>query len=51
MYVVEGTYWDEVSPYQDRQIIDYVYVIAGTLAYLAQVGEWIRLRVVGLLKS
>ena len=37
--VVEDTYWDEVSTCQDRQIIDYVYVIAGSLAYLARVAS------------
>ena len=50
-YVVEITYWYEVSFYEDRQIIDYIYVTVGGLAYLARVGEWIRLRVVKLRSS
>ncbi len=45
-YVIESTYWYEVNLYEDRQIIDYIYVTAGGLAYLARVGEWIRLRTV-----
>ncbi len=48
---VELTYWYEVSFYEDRQIIDYIYVTVGGLAYLARVGEWIRLRVVKLRSS
>ncbi len=48
---VELTYWYEVSLYEDRQIIDYIYVTLGGLAYLARVGEWIRLRVVKLRSS
>ena len=47
---VELTYWYEVTFYEDRQIIDYIYVTLGGLAYLARVGEWIRLRV-GKLRS
>ena len=43
-YVVESTYWYEIAHYKDRQIIDYVYVTMGALAYLARVGEWIRQR-------
>ncbi len=50
-YVVEITYWYEVSFYEDRQIIDYIYVTVGGLAYLARVGEWIRLRVMKLRSS
>jgi len=48
---VELTYWYEVTFYEDRQIIDYIYVTLGGLAYLARVGEWIRLRVVKLRSS
>lgn len=48
---VELTYWYEVTFYEDRQIIDYIYVTLGGLAYLARVGEWIRLRVVKLQSS
>jgi DMSO/TMAO reductase YedYZ heme-binding membrane subunit len=48
---VELTYWYEVSLYHDRQIIDYIYVTLGGFAYLARVGEWIRLRVVKLRSS
>jgi hypothetical protein len=33
------TYWEEVTLYDDRQIIDYVYVTLGVLAYLARVAE------------
>jgi DMSO/TMAO reductase YedYZ heme-binding membrane subunit len=47
---VELTYWYEVTFYEDRQIIDYIYVTLGGLAYLARVGEWIRLRVAKLRK-
>jgi DMSO/TMAO reductase YedYZ heme-binding membrane subunit len=43
-YVVWITYWYEVTAYDDRQIIDYIYVVLGALAYLARVGEWIRVR-------
>jgi len=50
-YVVEITYWEEVTFYEDRQIIDYIYVTLGGLAYLARVGEWIRMRVVKLRSS
>jgi len=49
-YVIELTYWYEINLYEDRQIIDYIYVTAGGLAYLARVGEWIRLRVVKRMK-
>ena len=49
-YVIELTYWYEINLYEDRQIIDYIYVTAGALAYLARVGEWIRLRTVKRLK-
>ena len=45
-YIIELTYWYEINLYEDRQIIDYIYVTAGGLAYLARVGEWIRLRIV-----
>ncbi len=48
---VELTYWYEVTFYEDRQIIDYIYVTLGGLAYLARVGEWIRLRIVKLQSS
>jgi sulfoxide reductase heme-binding subunit YedZ len=48
---VELTYWYEVSLYHDRQIIDYIYVTLGGLAYLARVSEWIRVRVVKLRSS
>ena len=44
-FVVEDTYWYEVAVYDDRQIIDYIYVTLGGLAYLARVFEWVRLRV------
>jgi sulfoxide reductase heme-binding subunit YedZ len=39
---VELTYWEEITLYNDRQIIDYIYVTLGGLAYLARVGEWAR---------
>jgi sulfoxide reductase heme-binding subunit YedZ len=48
---VELTYWYEVTFYNDRQIIDYIYVTLGGLAYLARVSEWIRVRVVKLRSS
>ena len=47
-YDVELTYWYEVNLYEDRQIIDYIYVTLGGLAYLARVAEWTRVRVVRL---
>jgi DMSO/TMAO reductase YedYZ heme-binding membrane subunit len=47
-YIIETTYWYEVTLYEDRQVIDYIYVTAGALSYLARVGEWIRMRVVKL---
>jgi len=50
-YDIELTYWYEVNLYEDRQIIDYIYVTLGGLAYLARVSEWIRLRVVKLKSS
>lgn len=50
-YDVELTYWEEITLYNDRQIIDYVYVVLGGLAYLARVGEWIRLRLQKLRKN
>ena len=43
-YDVELTYWEEITLYNDRQIIDYVYVTLGGLAYLARVAEWSRVR-------
>jgi DMSO/TMAO reductase YedYZ heme-binding membrane subunit len=42
---VELTYWHEITLYSDRQIIDYVYAALGALAYLARVGEFLRVRV------
>ncbi len=49
-YVVELTYWYEVSDYEDRQIIDYIYVATGLLAYLLRVTARIRWGVVWLNK-
>jgi len=47
-YDVELTYWEEVTLYHDRQIIDYIYVTLGALAYFARVAVWIRSRLRGL---
>ena len=49
-YVVELTYWYEVSYYEGRQIIDYIYVATGLLAYLLRVTARIRWGVVWLNK-
>jgi len=45
-YVVENTYWYEVAVYEDRQIIDYIYVTLGGLAYLARLVEFARVQIV-----
>ncbi len=37
------TYWEEVTLYEDRQLIDYIYVTLGGLAYLVWVCEWLRI--------
>jgi sulfoxide reductase heme-binding subunit YedZ len=50
-YVIELTYWYEVSYYEDRQIIDYIYVTAGALAYLLRPAEWIRVRASKLMET
>jgi len=43
-YIVELTYWEEITIYDDGQIIDYIYVTLGGLAYLSRVAEWSRIR-------
>ncbi len=48
---VELTYWEEVTLYDDRQIIDYVYVVLGGLAYLTRLIEWTRIRLGRLRKG
>ena len=47
-YVVALTYWYEVSYYEDRQIIDYIYATAGILALLLRVTARIQWGVVWL---
>jgi DMSO/TMAO reductase YedYZ heme-binding membrane subunit len=49
-YDVELTYWEEITIYHDRQIIDYIYVTLGALAYFSRVGEWVRVRARKLMK-
>jgi sulfoxide reductase heme-binding subunit YedZ len=39
-WVVEITYYDEVTVYDDRQIIDYIYVVMGAAAFLARATAW-----------
>ncbi len=43
-YTVASTYVYEVAYYDDRQVIDYIFVVAGVLVYLTRVAAWIRSR-------
>lgn len=44
-FTVAITYCYEITYYNDRQIIDYIYMIAGVLVYLLRVTAWGRSRV------
>ena len=43
-FTVADTYYYELTYYGDIQVIDYIYVVAGLLAYLMRVAAWGRLR-------
>jgi len=44
-YTVLSTYVYEITYYEDRQIIDYIYMAAGLLAYGMRVAAWSSLRI------
>lgn len=46
-YTVADTYYYEITYYEDRQVIDYVYVSVGALVLFLRVAAWLRLRVIG----
>jgi len=41
-FTVVDTYYYEITYYDDRQIVDYVYFAAGVLVYLIRVAAWLR---------
>ena len=43
-YTVASTYVYEIFVYDDPQLIDYVFMVAGVLVYLMRVAAWARLR-------
>ena len=43
-FTVASTYYYEITYYEDRQVIDYIYLVAGVAVYLLRVTAWIRLR-------
>jgi len=43
-YVVADTYRYELFYYDDRQIIDYLYAVAGLTALLVRVAAWVQSR-------
>jgi DMSO/TMAO reductase YedYZ heme-binding membrane subunit len=43
-FTVADTYYYELTYYGDIQVIDYIYAVAGLLAYLMRVAAWGRLR-------
>ena len=47
-YVVADTYYYELTYYNDRQVIDYIYAAGGLLAFLLRVTAWARFRVLHL---
>ena len=47
-YVVADTYYYELTYYNDRQVIDYIYAAGGLLAFLLRVTAWARFRVLRL---
>jgi len=46
-YTVADTYYYEITYYEDRQAIDYIYLAAGVVVLLLRIAAWIRLRVMG----
>jgi DMSO/TMAO reductase YedYZ heme-binding membrane subunit len=44
-FILVDTYYYELTYYGDIQVIDYIYLVAGLLAYLMRVAAWSRLRV------
>ena len=50
-FTVVSTYYYELTYYGDIQIIDYIYMAAGLLAYLMRVAAWGRLRVMQAAKA
>ncbi len=50
-FIVVDTYYYELTYYGDIQIIDYIYLAAGLLAYLMRVAAWGRLRVIQAAKA
>ena len=43
-YTVADTYYYEITYYDDRQLIDYIYLSVGVLAFFSRVAAWLRLR-------
>jgi hypothetical protein len=50
-FTVVDTYVYEIAFYDDRQLIDYIYVITGILVYLLRVAAWGRSRVAQTAKA
>ncbi len=50
-FTVVSTYYYELTYYGDIQIIDYIYLAGGLLAYLMRVAAWSRLRVMQAAKA
>jgi hypothetical protein len=44
-YTVAATYYDEITYYQDRQVIDYIYAAAGGLTLVLRIAAWAKFRV------
>jgi sulfoxide reductase heme-binding subunit YedZ len=44
-YTVAATYYDEITYYQDRQVLDYIYAAAGGLTLLLRIAAWAKFRV------
>ena len=40
-----STYVDEITYYDDRQVIYYIYAAAGALTLFLRVAAWVRMRV------
>jgi hypothetical protein len=43
-YTVFSTYVYEITYYDDRQVIDYIFMAVGALVYLMRVAAWARSR-------
>jgi hypothetical protein len=43
-FTVADTYYYEITYYNDRQIIDYIFAAAGLLVYLMRIAAWGRVR-------